>query len=107
MITVSDKAVSKIKDILEDEHKTGGFIRVGIKGGGCSGFTYVLDIEESQKEGDQLYDFGGVKVLIDSKSIIYLAGTELDYTDGLNGAGFVFNNPNAQRTCGCGNSFAV
>ena len=107
MITVSDKAVGKIKNILEDEQKSDGFIRVGIKGGGCSGFTYILDIEETQKDGDQLFDFGGVKVLVDSKSIIYLAGTELDYTDGLNGSGFVFNNPNAQRTCGCGNSFAV
>lgn len=107
MITVSNNAVVKIKDILNAEQKSDGFIRVGIKGGGCSGFTYVLDIEESQKENDQVLDYGGVKVLIDSKSMVYLAGTELDYTDGLNGAGFVFNNPNAQRTCGCGNSFAV
>lgn len=107
MITVSDKAVDKIKDILDSEQKSEGFIRIGIKGGGCSGFTYLLDIEEKQKEDDQVYNFGGVNVLVDSKSIIYLAGTELDYTDGLNGAGFVFNNPNAQRTCGCGNSFAV
>lgn len=107
MITVSDNAVVKIKDILNAEQKSNGYIRVGIKGGGCSGFTYVLDIEESQKENDQVLDYGGVKVLIDSKSMVYLAGTELDYTDGLNGAGFVFTNPNAQRTCGCGNSFAV
>ena len=107
MITVSEKAVGKIRNILEDEQKSSGFIRVGIKGGGCSGFTYILDIEEAQKDGDQVFDFGGVKVLIDSKSIIYLAGTELDYTDGLNGSGFVFNNPNAQRTCGCGNSFSA
>ena len=107
MITVSDNAVVKIKNILSAEQKSDGFIRVGIKGGGCSGFTYVLDIEDNQKETDQVLDYGGVKVLIDSKSMVYLAGTELDYTDGLNGAGFVFNNPNAQRTCGCGNSFAV
>ena len=107
MITVSDNAVVKIKDILSAEQKSDGFIRVGIKGGGCSGFTYLLDIEDNQKETDQVLDYGGVKVLIDSKSMVYLAGTELDYTDGLNGAGFVFNNPNAQRTCGCGNSFAV
>jgi iron-sulfur cluster assembly protein len=107
MITVSEKAVGKIRNILEDEQKSEGFIRVGIKGGGCSGFTYILDIEEAQKDGDQVFDFGGVKVLVDSKSIIYLAGTELDYTDGLNGSGFVFNNPNAQRTCGCGNSFSA
>ena len=107
MISVSDNAVVKIKDILDSEQKSDGFIRVGIKGGGCSGFTYLLDIEEKQAESDQVFDFGGVKVLVDSKSIVYLAGTELDYTDGLNGAGFVFNNPNAQKTCGCGNSFAV
>jgi len=107
MITISDNAVIKIKDILNSEQKSDGYIRVGIKGGGCSGFTYVLDIEESQKENDQVLDYDGVKVLVDSKSMVYLAGTELDYTDGLNGAGFIFNNPNAQRTCGCGNSFAV
>lgn len=107
MITISDNAAAKIKNILDTEHKSNGFIRVGIKGGGCSGFTYVLDIEENQKESDQLLNYGEVKVLIDSKSMVYLAGTELDYTDGLNGSGFVFNNPNAQRTCGCGNSFAV
>ena len=107
MITVSDKAVGKIQDILDAEQKPDGFIRVGIKGGGCSGFTYILDIEEKQSESDQVFDFNGVKVLIDSKSMVYLAGVELDYTDGLNGSGFVFNNPNAQNTCGCGNSFAV
>jgi iron-sulfur cluster assembly protein len=107
MITVSDKAVVKIRDILDGEQKPDAFIRVGIKGGGCSGFTYVLDIEEEQKESDQVFDFNGVKVVVDSKSFVYLAGTELDYTDGLNGSGFVFNNPNAQKTCGCGDSFAV
>jgi len=107
MITVSDKAALKIKDILDGEQKPEAFIRVGVKGGGCSGFTYILDIEEKQAESDQTFDFSGVKVLIDSKSMVYLAGTELDYTDGLNGSGFVFNNPNAQKTCGCGDSFAV
>ncbi len=107
MITVTDKAVSKIKDILKEEGADNAFIRVGIKGGGCSGFTYMLDIDKEQKETDQMYEFDGVQVLIDSKSIVYLAGTELDYTDGLNGSGFVFNNPNATKTCGCGSSFAV
>ncbi len=107
MITVSNKAVGKIKDILQAEQKNDGFIRVGIKGGGCSGFTYLLDIEEKETDGDQIFDFNGVKVLIDSKSMIYLAGVELDYTDGLNGSGFIFNNPNATNTCGCGDSFAV
>ena len=104
---MSDNAVNKIREILTAEQKAEGMIRVGIKGGGCSGFTYMLDIEEQQKESDQLLEFNGVKVVVDSKSMIYLAGTELDYTDGLNGAGFIFNNPNASRTCGCGNSFAV
>jgi len=107
MISVTDKAVLKIKDILKEEGQAEGFIRVGIKGGGCSGFTYMLDIDNEKKESDQLFDFNGVNILIDSKSIVYLAGTELDYTDGLNGAGFVFNNPNATKTCGCGSSFAV
>lgn len=107
MITVSEKAVGQIRNILEAEHKPDGYIRVGVKGGGCSGFTYILDIAEKQSESDQVFEFEGVKVLIDSKSMIYLAGTELDYTDGLNGSGFVFSNPNAQKTCGCGDSFAV
>jgi len=107
MITVSDKAVLKIKTILADEGQDNKFIRVGIKGGGCSGFTYTLDIDNEQKESDQIYDFDGVHILIDSKSIVYLAGTELDFSDGLNGSGFVFNNPNATNTCGCGSSFAV
>jgi len=107
MITVSSKAVQKIKEILVADQRPDGLIRVGIKGGGCSGFTYVLDIAEKKSENDQLFDFDGVKVVIDSKSVIYLAGTELDFTDGLNGSGFIFNNPNAVKSCGCGNSFAV
>lgn len=107
MITISDAAIVKIKDILVAEQKDSNYIRVGIKGGGCSGFTYVLDIAEKQTDNDQLLDYNGVKVIVDNKSMIYLAGTELDYTDGLNGSGFVFNNPNAAKTCGCGNSFAV
>ncbi len=107
MIQVTDKAVTKIREILDEENKSEAYIRVGIKGGGCSGFTYVLDIEEEKKETDQTYSFGDVTVVIDSKSVVYLAGTQLDYTDGLHGSGFVFNNPNATKTCGCGNSFAV
>ncbi|HHM02571.1 MAG TPA: iron-sulfur cluster insertion protein ErpA [Caldithrix abyssi] len=107
MIEVTQKAVSKIREIMREENKAESFIRIGIKGGGCSGFTYVLDIDDQKTEGDQLYEYGDVKVIIDSKSVVYLAGTQLDYTDGLNGSGFVFNNPNAAKTCGCGNSFAV
>ncbi len=107
MIEVTQKAVSKIREIMREEKKAESFIRIGIKGGGCSGFTYVLDIEDQKTEGDQLYEYDDVKVIIDSKSVVYLAGTQLDYTDGLNGSGFVFNNPNATKTCGCGNSFSV
>ncbi len=107
MISVTDKAINKIKEILKQENKEEGSIRVGIKGGGCSGFTYILDIEDNPKESDQILDFNGVNLVIDSKSIVYLAGTELDFSDGLNGSGFVFKNPNATRTCGCGSSFAV
>ncbi len=107
MIEVTQKAVSKIREIMREENKSDSFIRIGIKGGGCSGFTYVLDIDDNKTEGDQLYEYDDVKVIIDSKSVVYLAGTQLDYTDGLNGSGFVFNNPNATKTCGCGNSFAV
>jgi len=107
MISVSPKAVNKMREILQQENKSNCAIRVGIKGGGCSGFTYILDFEEKITENDQKLQFDGVDVVIDNKSIVYLAGTELDFTDGLNGAGFVFKNPNASRTCGCGSSFAV
>jgi iron-sulfur cluster assembly protein len=107
MINVSTTAVGKIKQILNEEKKEGWALRIGIKGGGCSGFTYALKLDENPVESDQVFDFDGVKVVVDSKSIVYLAGTELDYTDGLNGSGFIFNNPNASRTCGCGSSFSA
>lgn len=107
MLNVSTTAVGKIKQILTEEKKEGWALRIGIKGGGCSGFTYALNLADKPAETDQVFDFDGVKVVVDSKSIVYLAGTELDYTDGLNGSGFVFNNPNATRTCGCGSSFSA
>ncbi len=85
----------------------GTFIRVGVEGGGCSGLSYKLEFDQQMKEGDQEFTDKGIKVVVDRKSFLYLVGTELDYTGGLNGKGFVFNNPNASRTCGCGESFSV
>lgn len=83
------------------------FVRVSVKGGGCSGLSYDLDFDNEMKESDQEFVAGDVKIVCDLKSYLYLAGTELDFTDGLNGKGFNFINPNAKRTCGCGESFAV
>lgn len=86
---------------------TGYFIRVSVVGGGCSGLSYNLDFDNEDKEGDQIFESEGAKIVCDMKSFLYLCGTELDFTDGLNGRGFNFINPNAARTCGCGESFAV
>jgi len=82
------------------------YLRVGVKGGGCSGLSYILDFDE-KKPFDEEFDFDGVKVIVDQRQALYLAGTELDYGQGLNDRGFVFNNPNATTTCGCGESFAA
>jgi iron-sulfur cluster assembly protein len=109
MISISEKAKGKIKDLMNAdkislEH---GFVRVGVQGGGCSGLSYQLDFDTQLKDSDQVFEDKGVKIVVDKKSILYLVGTELDYSDGLNGKGFQFHNPNASRTCGCGESFAV
>jgi iron-sulfur cluster assembly protein len=82
-------------------------LRVGVKGGGCSGLKYSLGFDGEQKEGDTVIEQNGIKLFVDGKSLFYLSGTELDFTSGLNGRGFVFNNPNATKTCGCGESFGV
>lgn len=94
---------------MEEDGKnpTEAFIRVGVKGGGCSGLSYELTFDTDLKEDDKVFENNGIKVVVDKKSFLYLIGTELDYSGGLNGKGFVFNNPNASRTCGCGESFAV
>src|SRR5215475_12597538 len=108
MITVSSAAKDYITGLLQD--KQAGpetFVRVGVKSGGCSGLEYQLDFNTVQKEGDQVFEDKGVKVVVDMKSLLYLYGTELDYSGGLNGKGLTFNNPNASRTCSCGESFAV
>jgi iron-sulfur cluster assembly protein len=107
-ISVTPKALSKIQQLKEEGNLTPDyFIRVSVKGGGCSGLSYNLDFDNETKPGDQEFDNGEVKVICDLKSFLYLAGTELDFSDGLNGKGFNFINPNASRTCGCGESFAV
>ena len=108
MITVSDNAKQRAIDLIREEHKpVDSFIRVGVEGGGCSGLSYKLEFDNQIKEGDQVFEDKGIKVVVDKKSFLYLVGTELDYSGGLNGKGFVFNNPNASRTCGCGESFSV
>ena len=83
------------------------FVRVGVKSGGCSGLSYELKFESNQQDEDRLFEDNGVKILVDKKSLLYLVGTTLDYSGGLNGKGFVFKNPNANRTCGCGESFSL
>lgn len=107
-ISVTQKAAEKIKSLIEEGNMTPKhFLRVSVKGGGCSGLSYNLDFDDELKQGDQVFENEGVKVICDLKSFLYLAGTQLDFSDGLNGKGFIFVNPNASRTCGCGESFAV
>lgn len=107
-ITITDKATIKVKELMADANLDETyFVRVSVKGGGCSGLTYELDFDNESKDGDQIFESGDTKIVCDLKSFLYLAGTELDFSDGLNGKGFNFINPNATRSCGCGESFAV
>lgn len=108
MISVTEKAKEHIADLRQKEGHTPDFnIRVAVKGGGCSGYMYDLKFDNKLEPSDQVFEDKGVKILVDKKSLLYLAGTTLDFTDGLNGKGFHFVNPNASRTCGCGESFSV
>lgn len=109
MIQITDKAVREIKRIQSaDPTANHAALRVMVTGGGCSGMSYKLGFEnEPAKPSDKVFEKDGVKVLVDPKSFLFLSGTELDFSDGLNGTGFTFNNPNAKRTCGCGSSFSV
>lgn len=107
-VKISEKAAEKIKYFAEKEGlKDNVGLRVAVKGGGCSGLTYDLAITDQERESDKIVEQFGVKVMVDKKSYIYLVGTELDFSDGLNGKGFIFENPNAKKACGCGTSFAV
>ncbi len=107
-VAISEKAAEKIKYFAEKDgvSKNVG-LRVAVKGGGCSGLTYDLTITDQQLPTDKIVEQHGVKVMVDKKSYIYLVGTELEFSDGLNGKGFLFSNPNAKKTCGCGTSFSV
>ena len=107
MITVTDTAKKQALRLMEDDGKEGFFIRVGVEGGGCSGLMYQLTFDNEEKDGDKAFEDNGIKVVVDKKSYLYLIGTTLDFSGGLNGKGFVFNNPNAGRTCGCGESFSL
>ena len=108
MITVTDVAKKKAIELMAEEGKPNAFIRVGVDGGGCSGLMYDLSFDDNITEKDDVFEGAeGVKVLVDKKSLFYLLDTTLDFSDGLNGKGFQFVNPNATRTCGCGESFAV
>ncbi len=109
-IYVSDKAKDKVRKLMEDAgiaDDQSYFLRVGVVGGGCSGLSYKLDFDNEPKPTDQVFEDNGVKVVTDLKSFLYLVNTTLDFSDGLNGKGFYFSNPNASRTCGCGESFSV
>ena len=105
MITLSEKAAQKIKSLLSEKEKSDG-LRAGVRGGGCSGFTYFLELD-SRKDKDRILESHGVSIYIDPKSYLYLMGTQIDFIDELNQSGFKFINPNAKRTCGCGESFSV
>ena len=110
MITVSEKALQHVINLMMESGITpdSHHLRVGVKGGGCSGLSYVMDFDNTTEPTDETVEIdGGLKVVIDRKSVLYLYGTELDYSDGLNGKGFQWGNPNASRTCGCGESFAL
>ena len=108
MISVTEKAKEKITQLIREEGKPeGSNIRVSVKGGSCSGLMYDLGFDTEVKPADEVFEDNGVKILVDKKSLLYLLGTTLDFSDGLNGKGFQFINPNATRTCGCGESLAV
>ena len=110
MIYVSDNAKEKVKHLMEESpiaDKSDMFLRVSVIGGGCSGLSYKMDFDNQKKPMDQEFEDNGVKVVTDLKSFLYLVNTTLEFSEGLNGKGFYFNNPNASRTCACGESFAV
>jgi len=106
MITLSPNALSEVKQLLQKENKPDLGLRVGVRSGGCSGFSYMLGFD-TPHEGDDVQDVEGVKLFVDAKSKTYLDNMEIDYSDGLQGKGFTFSNPNATRSCGCGESFSV
>ena len=109
MIKVSDTAKKKIVDLMSDDgfDASTDYVRVGVKSGGCSGLSYDLKFDKTKNDEDKVFVDNGITIIVEKKSFLYLAGTILEYSGGLNGKGFVFNNPNASRTCGCGESFSL
>ncbi len=108
-VILTETAAREIKTIIQQQELDAEKVRlrVGVKGGGCSGFSYVLDLTETQKETDEVFEHHGVKIICDPKSLLYLNGTTVDFRDEIMGRGFVFNNPNATSSCGCGSSFSA
>ncbi len=106
-IHIAEDAVDHVRQFAEQSGQPDSSLRVAVKGGGCSGLTYVLDLIEEPREGDKVIEEHGMKLFVDRKSYVFLAGTTLGYSGGLNGKGFVFDNPNAKTTCGCGTSFGI
>lgn len=109
MIKVSDTAKKKIIELMTDDgfDATTDYVRVGVKSGGCSGLSYDLKFDKDKGEDDKIFTDNDIQIAVDKKSFLYLAGTILEFSGGLNGKGFIFNNPNANRTCGCGESFSL
>ena len=108
MITITERAIKEVKRIVDEQSLPNGTVlRVGVKGGGCSGFSYTLGFDDQTSEVDQITEHDGVKIACDPKSFLYLSGTQVDFEESLMGRGFKFGNPNASNTCGCGESFSV
>ena len=107
MINISDSARDRLFQLLEKDKEDNSYVRVGVESGGCSGLSYKLDFDNTKQDDDELIEDNKIKLLVNKKSFLYLVGTTLEFSDGLNGKGFVFNNPNASRTCGCGESFSL
>jgi iron-sulfur cluster assembly protein len=107
MVTLTDTAVTKVKEILDSQEPKPNGLRIAVVGGGCSGFSYSMAFENTPNMLDKTYNYGDLKVFIDQASLLYLDGAEVDYVETLEGSGFKFNNPNVKSTCGCGSSFSV
>jgi iron-sulfur cluster assembly protein len=107
MIQVTEKALGRIRQVFVKQGVEGGGLRLGVQGGGCSGMSYLIRFEPKERPSDRVFEFEGVKVFVDPKSLIYLEGVTLDYKESLMQSGFVFENPNAKKSCGCGTSFSA